>query len=102
LGVQNLILFLEHGLLEKYIKISGGLFLNTPCWYNLVWNYHGGSVNPRNQSFIVTLLLIVAVVAMVVTAIQRESNVTDPLRSTKWRAIRQRGAGRRKTAAVCV
>jgi len=36
-------------------------------------------VNPRNQSFIVTLLLIVAVVAMVVTAIQRESNVTDPL-----------------------
>ena len=36
-------------------------------------------MNPRNQSFIVTLLLIVAVVAMVVTAIQRESNVTDPL-----------------------
>ena len=79
MGVQNLILFLEYGLLEKYIKISSGLFLNTPCWYNLVWNYHGGSVNPRNQSFIVTLLLIVAVVAMVVTAIQRESNVTDPL-----------------------
>ena len=79
MGVQNLILFLDFGLLEKYIKISSGLFLNTPCWYNLVWNYHGGSVNPRNQSFIVTLLLIVAVVAMVVTAIQRESNVTDPL-----------------------
>ena len=36
-------------------------------------------MNPRNQSFIVTLLLIVAVVAMVVTAVQRESNVTDPL-----------------------
>ena len=36
-------------------------------------------MNPRNQSFIVTLLLIVAVVAMVVTAIQRESTVTDPL-----------------------
>jgi len=36
-------------------------------------------VNPRNQSFIVTLLLIVAVVAMVVTAIQRESATTTPL-----------------------
>ena len=36
-------------------------------------------MNPRNQSFIVTLLLIVAVVAMVVTAIQRESTVEDPL-----------------------
>jgi len=36
-------------------------------------------VNPRNQSFIVTLLLIVAVVAMVVTAIQRESATVAPL-----------------------
>ena len=36
-------------------------------------------MNPRNQSFIVTLLLIVAVVAMVVTAIQRESTTTQPL-----------------------
>jgi cell division protease FtsH len=36
-------------------------------------------VNPRNQSFIVTLLLIVAVVAMVVTAVQRESSTADPL-----------------------
>ncbi len=36
-------------------------------------------MNPRNQSFIVTLLLVVAVVAMVVTAIQRESKVTTPL-----------------------
>ena len=36
-------------------------------------------MNPRNQSFIVTLLLIVAVVAMVVTAIQRESATVAPL-----------------------
>ena len=36
-------------------------------------------MNPRNQSFIVTLLLIVAVVAMVVTAVQRESSTADPL-----------------------
>ncbi len=36
-------------------------------------------MNPRNQSFIVTLLLIVAVVAMVVTAIQRENTATTPL-----------------------
>ena len=79
LGVHNLILFINPELLEKYIKISSGLFLNTPCWYNLSGIIHGGSVNPRNQSFIVTLLLIVAVVAMVVMAIQRESNVTDPL-----------------------
>jgi len=36
-------------------------------------------VNPRNQSFVVTFLLIVAVVAMVVTAVQRESTTTEPL-----------------------
>ena len=30
-------------------------------------------MNPRNQSFVVTLLLIVAVIAMVVTAVQREA-----------------------------
>jgi cell division protease FtsH len=36
-------------------------------------------VNPRNQSFIVTLLLIVAAVAMVVMAFQRESNTGDAL-----------------------
>lgn len=36
-------------------------------------------MNPRNQSFVVTLLLIVAVVAMVVTAVQRESNSQTPL-----------------------
>jgi cell division protease FtsH len=80
------------GLLEKYIKISSGLFLNTPCWYNLVWNYYGGSVNPRNQSFIVTLLLIVAVVAMVVTAIQRESDVTDPLTISEVASAIQSGS----------
>ncbi len=36
-------------------------------------------MNPRNQSFVVTFLLIVAVVAMVVTAVQRESTTTEPL-----------------------
>jgi len=37
-------------------------------------------VNSRNQSsFIVTLLLIVAVVAMIVTAVQKESNTQKPL-----------------------
>jgi cell division protease FtsH len=36
-------------------------------------------VNPRNQSFIVTLLLIVAAVAMVVMAFQRESNAQESL-----------------------
>jgi len=36
-------------------------------------------VNSRNQSFIVTFLLIVAVAAMVVTAIRNESTTTQPL-----------------------
>jgi len=36
-------------------------------------------VNPRNQSFVVTLLLIVAAVAMVVMAFQRESGVEESL-----------------------
>jgi cell division protease FtsH len=39
----------------------------------------GGKVNPRNQSFVVTLLLIVAAVAMVVMAFQRESGATESL-----------------------
>jgi len=36
-------------------------------------------VNPRNQSFVVTLLLIIAAVAMVVMAIQRESGTEESL-----------------------
>jgi cell division protease FtsH len=36
-------------------------------------------VNSRNQSFIVTFLLIVAVAAMVVTAVRNESTTTQPL-----------------------
>jgi len=36
-------------------------------------------VNPRNQSFVVTLLLIIAAVAMVVMAIQRESGSQESL-----------------------
>ena len=36
-------------------------------------------MNPRNQSFVVTLLLIVAAVAMVVMAFQRESGVEESL-----------------------
>jgi len=36
-------------------------------------------VNPRNQSFVVTLLLIVAAVAMVVMAFQRESGAKESL-----------------------
>jgi cell division protease FtsH len=36
-------------------------------------------VNPRNQSFVVTLLLIIAAVAMVVMAIQRESGTQESL-----------------------
>jgi cell division protease FtsH len=36
-------------------------------------------VNPRNQSFVVTLLLIVAAVAMVVMAVQRESGTKQSL-----------------------
>jgi cell division protease FtsH len=36
-------------------------------------------VNSRNQSFIVTFLLIVAVVAMVVTAVRNQSSTTQPL-----------------------
>jgi cell division protease FtsH len=39
----------------------------------------GGKVNPRNQSFVVTLLLIVAAVAMVVMAFQRESGAQESL-----------------------
>jgi cell division protease FtsH len=39
----------------------------------------GGSVNPRNQSFVVTLLLIIAAVAMVVMAVQRESGSQESL-----------------------
>jgi cell division protease FtsH len=36
-------------------------------------------VNPRNQSFVVTLLLIIAAVAMVVMAVQRESGAKQSL-----------------------
>jgi cell division protease FtsH len=36
-------------------------------------------VNPRNQSFVVTLLLIIAAVAMVVMAVQRESGSQEAL-----------------------
>ena len=36
-------------------------------------------MNPRNQSFVVTLLLIVAVVAMVVMALQNESTTQEAL-----------------------
>ena len=36
-------------------------------------------MNPRNQSFIVTFLLIVAVVAMVVTAVKNGSSTAEPL-----------------------
>ena len=36
-------------------------------------------MNPRNQSFVVTLLLIIAAVAMVVMAIQRESGTEESL-----------------------
>jgi cell division protease FtsH len=39
----------------------------------------GGTVNPRNQSFVVTLLLIIAAVAMVVMAVQRESGSQESL-----------------------
>jgi len=39
----------------------------------------GGTVNPRNQSFVVTLLLIIAAVAMVVMAVQRESGTKQSL-----------------------
>src|SRR5574339_38839 len=40
----------------------------------------GGTVNPRNQSFVVTLLLIIAAVAMVVMAVQRESGTKQSLK----------------------
>lgn len=36
-------------------------------------------MNPRNQSFVVTLLLIIAAVAMVVMAVQRDSGSKEPL-----------------------
>ena len=36
-------------------------------------------MNPRNQSFVVTLLLIIAAVAMVVMAVQRESGTQESL-----------------------
>ncbi|HLO18574.1 MAG TPA: ATP-dependent metallopeptidase FtsH/Yme1/Tma family protein, partial [Anaerolineales bacterium] len=36
-------------------------------------------MNPRNQSFVVTLLLIIAAVAMVVMAVQRESGTKESL-----------------------
>ena len=36
-------------------------------------------MNPRNQSFVVTLLLIIAAVAMVVMAVQRESGSQESL-----------------------
>jgi len=76
--VQTLIT-LKKAVLENYIRSSNGLFLSGPCWYNLSGIIFGGIVNPRNQSFIVTFLLIVAVVAMVVTAVRNGSSTTEPL-----------------------
>jgi cell division protease FtsH len=46
-------------------------------------------VNPRNQSFVVTFLLIVAAVAMVVMAIQRETGPSDMSLSNLAAAIEQ-------------
>jgi len=66
-------------VLENYIKKSNGLFLNGSCWYNLNGIIFGGIVNPRNQSFVVTFLLIVAVVAMVVTVVRNGSSTSEPL-----------------------
>ncbi|MBN2117503.1 MAG: ATP-dependent zinc metalloprotease FtsH [Anaerolineales bacterium] len=63
----------KKGVLEKYIRFSNGLFLRCSYWYNLHWNYDlEAELNPRNQSFVVTLLLIIAAVTMVVMAVQRE------------------------------
>mgnify|MGYP001206638233 CR=1 FL=1 len=70
----------KRGILEKYIRFSNGLFLRCSYWYNLRWNYDlEAELNPRNQSFVVTLLLIIAAVAMVVMAVQRESDTQDSL-----------------------
>jgi len=34
------VLFVSKPVLEEYINFSGGLFLLSSSWYNLVWNYH--------------------------------------------------------------
>jgi len=49
-------------------------------------------VNPRNQSFVVTLLLIVAAVAMVVMAFQRESGAEESLTINEVAADIQEGS----------
>jgi len=68
----------KSGVLEIHIKNYLGLLLGSPYWYNFPDNF-GGIVNSRNQSFIVTFLLIVAVAAMIYTAVRNQSSTTQPL-----------------------
>ena len=65
------------GLLEKYIKKLNWSFCVGACWYN--FKNIGGIVNPRNQSFLVTFLFIVALAAMVVTLVRNDASTSDPL-----------------------
>jgi cell division protease FtsH len=54
--------------------------LVVPClssWYN--FKNIGGSVNPRNQSFLVTFLFIVALAAMIVTLVRNDASAADTL-----------------------
>ena len=53
--------------IRKIYKNSIYPLRGSPCWYNFA--HIGGIVNPRNQSYLVTFLFVVALVAMVVTLV---------------------------------
>ena len=68
---------LEKGFIREIYKKLNWSFCASACWYN--FENIGGIVNPRNQSFLVTFLFIVALVAMVVTLVNNNSSEPQPL-----------------------
>jgi len=65
------------GFIREIYKNPNGALHASPCWYN--FKNIGGIVNPRNQSFLVTFLFIVALAAMVFTLVRNDSSDVPPL-----------------------
>jgi ATP-dependent Zn protease len=67
----------DGGFIREIYKKLQFVVTDCACWYN--FKNIGGIVNPRNQSFLVTFLFVVALAAMVVTLVRNDSAATQPL-----------------------
>ena len=65
-------------LLEEYIRYVGALVFTIIGWYNHL-HYQEASVNTRSQSYIIYLLLFVAIVSMVYFSFNQQSNTQKVL-----------------------